>query len=1555
MAYTTQEQNNINVVKGFFASFRQKDSTALNQYIDGNVTSDGRFIIVRGGKELYDGKDANGNVVFQLAIPGGETPQKNLDETNAYADDRFSHERNALVPETKEYIGPAGVKDFITALSSDFDFDSKFFQFNDQKYIAEGNKVAVYGYLRYVHSRTGNFVSTPFAINITMSNDGKIQLYHYFDNSFAYAAGSREGGTWQGQYGVNLWEQNANSPLGAIHPVNIRWGTRASEALNGDSNPNQLRDVIYGYQGNDTITGGSGDDYLNGGSGNDSLTGGDGNDILWGGIGFDTATGGAGSDFFVLYSDAKVAKPTDEGFFTVTDFVDGVDKLVGAPALLDSTDGTNVTELAPKITFSKLKIEQQGADTAISLASTNEKLALLKNVDATKITADDFIEAGDQTKSTVLQEFPAFRGYPTDNPDPANFTPQAEAGYRQTVLGFFNAFGNGTILDYIASNFDPNVKYIIIESQNSYFEEYNSDIDGYSVSFSHERYGITPPTQEWQGIAGAQGFISSLGEANDLTDSVTKFLIDDVFQNGPDLALFGRFEYRDKNTKNVHDVPFAYDFHVNPTNGKVDFIHFYEDAYSYSIAARKSGTWTANLSADQTVDFTFGTTGGDNITGGDRTDEIYGYQGDDTINGGKGNDKIYGGGGNDIFVLTPGEGTDTIVDFTDGQDKIGLAGSLSFSQLTINTNNQNTEIKITQTGEVLATLKGVQASKITQSDFVHVRSAQEQQNINLLQGYFNSYLGGPQGVADYVNANFTDDVKFFIVTQDVNYNENSHAHESNLINPAIFPFTGKAGAIQFSDGLFQFRQVLRYNVDKYVVDGNKIAAFGDYVHLSKTTGNYVITPWALEAEVKDGKISKYFIREDAWASISGERDGGNWERLFGQDSQGNSLPALNVIFGSRFAETLTGKDGQDLIYGYQEADNISAGSGNDEIWGGSGNDTISGGTGSDTFVLVKGEGTDNIVDFEDGVDKIGLGRKVSYAVNNNTFQPTTTDLNFNELTISNNGADAVVTVTATSEILAVLKGAAGKIDQSDFIKMPTGPSLQYPAPKDPTVAPAPADEDANLQVVQGFFNAVLTGNANQYIDANFTNDAQYIVGRADNDYSETSFFHERNRILPWTTVHTGSQEIKSFLQQLVQEFKILDFKIEQTYAEGNTVVVFGNFDYQNNRTQNLAQDIPFAINIDIKDNKISRYEFFENSYDIVTALRTEGSWTRFGQKLTFGSNGGDNYTGTDASDVIYGYQGADTINGGAGDDVIWGGSSDDLITGGLGNDNIWGNAGKDTFAFAAGDGTDTINDFEKGQDKIKLLNDLSFDQLTITPTNGNVEIKVTDTQKVLAVIKGAVQLDSSDFMADPQNLNFGTPNKDTLIAGSNGFDGNREIIFTGAGDDEVDLATSQIGRNRVFGGSNNDIIYVSKSDRVFGGSGNDTFDATEGQGGNRISGGVGDDTFFLGAGDRALGGEGNDKFYVQEGGNNVLTGGAGADQFWVITGDIPTAANTISDFVLGTDVVGIGSKTYKLNDLTFSQDAQSNAILGINGTNFATFLGITQAQLQAESAKFVFG
>lgn len=49
-----------------------------------------------------------------------------------------------------------------------------------------------------------------------------------------------------------------------------------------------------------------------------------------------------------------------------------------------------------------------------------------------------------------------------------------------------------------------------------------------------------------------------------------------------------------------------------------------------------------------------------------------------------------------------------------------------------------------------------------------------------------------------------------------------------------------------------------------------------------------------------------------------------------------------------------------------------------------------------------------------------------------------------------------------------------------------------------------------------------------------------------------------------------------------------------------------------------------------------------------------------------------------------------------------------------------------------------------------------------------------------------------------------------------------------------------------------------------------------------MSGGAGNDFFYLGFSDRALGGDGDDQFFVGTGGGNLLSGGAGADKFWIL-------------------------------------------------------------------------
>jgi len=94
----------------------------------------------------------------------------------------------------------------------------------------------------------------------------------------------------------------------------------------------------------------------------------------------------------------------------------------------------------------------------------------------------------------------------------------------------------------------------------------------------------------------------------------------------------------------------------------------------------------------------------------------------------------------------------------------------------------------------------------------------------------------------------------------------------------------------------------------------------------------------------------------------------------------------------------------------------------------------------------------------------------------------------------------------------------------------------------------------------------------------------------------------------------------------------------------------------------------------------------------------------------------------------------------------------------------------------------------------------------------------------------------------------------------------------------------------IFGTNGDDVIEVKGSNQlIFAGAGNDLVDASiASKGGNRVYLGNGDDVGVLGQGDRYSGGIGDDQFYTTTGGDNTVTGGEGADQFWVAVAEIPT-------------------------------------------------------------------
>ncbi|MEO1184816.1 MAG: beta-propeller domain-containing protein [Cyanobacteria bacterium J06636_27] len=158
----------------------------------------------------------------------------------------------------------------------------------------------------------------------------------------------------------------------------------------------------------------------------------------------------------------------------------------------------------------------------------------------------------------------------------------------------------------------------------------------------------------------------------------------------------------------------------------------------------------------------------------------------------------------------------------------------------------------------------------------------------------------------------------------------------------------------------------------------------------------------------------------------------------------------------------------------------------------------------------------------------------------------------------------------------------------------------------------------------------------------------------------------------------------------------------------------------------------------------------------------------------------------------------------------------------------------------------------------------------------------------------------------------------------------------------------------IFGSLNADIIEVSGTNQmIFAGDSDDLIDASiSSEGGNRIYASSGDDTVILGSLDRIIGGAGADKFFATSGGDNIITGGAGADQFWIATAELPDAANIITDFTSGEDVLGIAGLGIGFDDLSITQQ-EDNTLIAANGSDLGILQGVGADGLMADN--FAFG
>lgn len=551
-------------------------------------------------------------------------------------------------------------------------------------------------------------------------------------------------------------------------------------------------------------------------------------------------------------------------------------------------------------------------------------------------------------------------------------------------------------------------------------------------------------------------------------------------------------------------------------------------------------------------------------------------------------------------------------------------------------------------------------------------------------------------------------------------------------------------------------------------------------------------------------------------------------------------------------DNLYGYAGNDTLTGLAGNDNVFGNGGDDILEGGLGNDSLSGGAGSDTYVFNAGDGQDTIDNYDASIDRFDVlqfGEDIEAA--NVTVRRASTNL---VLTFS--GSNDKVTVSN------YFNGDAAVGYQLDEIRFADGTAWNVADIKAAVLVPT---ESANNLYGYASDDTIAALGGNDTVYGYGGNDR--LIGGLGNDTLDGG---EGSDIYVFN-LGDGQDTIQNY----------------DASASRVDAIEFGvGIEPENVLARRDGQSLVLTING--TDDKITISNYFLQ--DAASHYRLEEVRFADGTAWNIELVKALVQVPTEGADKIYGYEINDTLTGAGGNDTLYGNGGNDVLTGGGGNDALDGGTGSDAYVFNAGDGQDTISNYDSGNGRVDML---LFGQ-TIDPANVTVrrinnhlvltingtDDKVTVSNYFISDAAGGYQLDEIRFSGVPDTVWDVNAIKALVMAPTSGND-----TLQGYASDDV-----------IAGGAGNDTI-----------SGNAGNDVLKGEAGNdTLSGGDGNDSLLGGEGDDTLKGDAGDDVLHGGADNDNLNGGIGSDIYLFNVGD---GRDTISNYDAGdvrVDVLQFG-------------------------------------------------
>ncbi|SEQ13693.1 Regulatory P domain of the subtilisin-like proprotein convertase [Pseudomonas cuatrocienegasensis] len=811
-------------------------------------------------------------------------------------------------------------------------------------------------------------------------------------------------------------------------------GTAAADRLNGDASDN----VINGLGGNDSIYGRDGNDVLNGGDGADWIYGGDGNDTLDGGAGNDSLRGDFGNDTYRFYRGM--------GQDSVTDFdwtVGNIDTIQVAadiaPAdVIVSRDQTYLT-LAIKGTTDKLSIT--------FFNRSNYIVERVEFADGTVWGIDALKQMTKGVASNAADTLFGDIGADVLDGLEGNDKVYGDAGDDRLEGGAGNdSLGGGDGNDILNGG-----------AGNDYLSGNNGNdrLDG----------GIG--NDQLSGDAGNDTYLFYRGMGQDTIsefdstagNSDTIKVAADIKPGDVMVKREGRDVYLA--IKNTTDRMTIYSY--TDTNYQVERVEFADGTVwslsdlkrlSFEVATNGADTLYGDEANDRLDgldgnDKLSGLAGNDVLNGGAGEDTLDGGMGRDTLDGGAGNDSLYGGSGNDIYLFQRGGGQDVISDrdWTRGNlDVIKLAQGISPGDIKASRVDGNLELAILGTSDKLIIRNWFYStdSQIEQVQFADGTLWDVATLKTLSKGVAsegNDVLYGDESSADTLNGLGGDDSLYGLSGNDT---LNGGSGNDKLFGGAgMDTLDGGAGKDSLygnagNDTYLFYRGVGQDWISDYDssvgnLDTIKVAAGlkpSDiqlsrdashlYLGIAGTTDKLTAYSWFSNSAQRIEQIQ--FDDGTLWNTdtikrmTKGTATSGS-DTLFGEDALADSLSGLDGddtlyglggndrLSGGNGADELNGGDGSDTLLGGAGDDRLYGDAGSDTLIGGAGNDQLSGSRGNDLYRYERGDGQDDIDDFDPdaNTDVLQFGAGISA----------------NQLWFSKSGWDLEVSVIGTADKVTI--------------------------------------------------------------------------------------------------------------------------------------------------------------------------------------------------------------------------------------------------------------------------------------------------------------------------------------------------------------------------------------------------------------------------------------------------------------------------------------------------------------------------------------------------------